>query len=127
MKPNSTQLNGIRVCAGGTSQAEQKWLYAAIKKFAVRIPFRAKLQFQYQLPLIGKCCRESWVQVVGMPNAQNSRVRRIEAKIRKGQLYNTRCVGRPRSTVLTGTQYASAFLTDHILNNSQHSPATTEL
>ena len=86
-----------------------------------------KPKFEYRIAGLGKVCRSSWILAAGFPNRNNSRVRSIEASIRRGETFDSK-PGRKRISLgLNSTTYALAFLEAFILENSQRSPVSPEL
>ena len=111
--------------AGGAS-AENEFLYNKLNNFRVDSPDASiKPKFAFTLPGLGEVCRAAWILAVGFPNRNNSRVRMLEARIRRGQPAPSRD-GRNPLVGLTNTSYVYAFLQHYILKNSQPSPVTTE-
>ena len=113
------------VCAEG-APGENEFLFNKLNDFRVDSDDGRKPTFAFRLTGIGLVCREAWILAVGFPNGNNSRVRMLEARIRRVQPLSMR-VNQKFSGPLTNTSYTLAFLQDYILKNSQKSPVTTEL
>lgn len=113
------------VCADGAS-GENEFLFNKLNDFRIDSEEDKKPTFSFRLPAIGPVCRQAWILACGFPNGNNSRVRMLEARIRRGQPCPMRAK-RKLGRVLNNTSYALAFLRDYILNNSQRSPVDTEL
>ena len=106
---------------------ENEYLFSQLDKFRVDDPNGGKPKFQYRIPGLGGVCRSSWVLIAGFPNRNNSRVRSIEAKIRRGETFQSQS-GRKRNKIgLNSSTYAYAFLEEYILENSERSPVAPEL
>ena len=82
-----------------------------------------KPAFRYSLPLVGHVSRKCWILCAGYQNANNGRVRGIEARIRKGE----KCIGVKlhRRHVTNATAYCKAFMREYIFRHSQSSPSDT--
>ena len=113
------------MCAEGAS-GEKDFLFNKLNDFRVDSDDGKKPKFAFRLPGIGLVCREAWILAVGFPNRNNSRVRSLEALIRRGQALPMHAYKRSSGRV-NNTSYAMAFLREYILTNSQRSPVTTEL
>ena len=105
---------------------EKPFICTKLCEYRVDPEDNGKPSFEFRIPTIGTVCREAWILAVGFPNRNNSRVRDLEARIRRGETMPT-----PKTTVLkkglTSTDIARAFIKNYILTNSQRSPVTTEL
>lgn len=85
-----------------------------------------RVKFEYRLALVGNVCRQAWVVAAGFPNPENSRIRRVEAAIRRGDKKRGQHYNKITDLVTRG-QYGTAFLEEYVLQNSQRSPVTTDL
>ena len=71
--------------AGGAC-CENEFLYKKLNDFRVDSEdANQKTKFAFRLTGLGLVCREAWILAVGFPNRNNSRVRMLEAGIRRGQ------------------------------------------
>ena len=104
---------------------EKAFIYAKLCEFRVDREDGGKPNFEYRLPTIGAVCREAWILAVGFPNRNNSRVRNLEATIRRGDTLPPPNIDRSKR--LTSTDIGKASVVNYILKNSQHSPVTTDL
>ena len=107
------------------SSGEKEFIYTKLCEFRVDADDDGKPSFEFRLPTIGAVCREAWILALGFPNRNNSRVRSLEAAIRRGQTLAPPKIARKKG--LTSTDIAKAFITNYILKNSQRSPVTTDL
>ena len=117
----------VLLTLGGTRNSDTEWLVHQIKSFLVFEEGKKKPRFQYRLPLIGNCCRPTWVLAVGFPNARNSRVSNIEAVLRRNRGKYLRKVKRQSGKFDTRSFYARAFLEQYIRTHNQFSPCRTAL
>ena len=105
---------------------ENEYIFAKLSEFTVDAEDGGKPRFEFRLPSIGVVCREAWILALGFPNRNNSRVRSLEAMIRRGE-----SLPRPKNNKinrgLTSSDFGQAFLIDYILKHSQRSPVTTDL
>ena len=108
------------------AKGENQYIYTKLNEFRVDSEDGKKPYIDYRLPGVGIVCRSSWILCAGFPNRNNSRVRRLEAKIRSSLPLSPQRL-RKRSKALHASDYAMAFLENFILKNSQRSPVTTEL
>ena len=104
---------------------ENEFIFTKLNEFRVDNDHGAKPTFQYRLAGVGLVCREAWIMCAGFPNRNNSRVRNLEAIIRRGETIEPRKTRK--FTGLNSTTHAVAFLTDYVLKNSQRSPVSTDL
>ena len=84
-----------------------------------------KPKFVYQLQALGPCCRTAWILAAGYVNKNNSRVRSLEAQIRKGVKNKTSKHNSTRhykKSIATRTALCKAFIIGYVLNHSQFSP-----
>lgn len=104
---------------------ENEYIFAKLSEFTVDPEHGGKPIFEFRLPSIGIVCREAWILALGFPNRNNSRVRNLEALIRRGQP-----LPPPRKKIkrgITSSELGQAFLINYILKHSQRSPVTTDL
>ena len=76
---------------------------------------------------MGHVCRPCWILCAGYRNKNNGRVRKIEAKIRAGDLAPELKMPNKSKALLTGESIARAFMTTYIFSHSQNSPSGTHL
>ena len=109
---------------------ESKWLFHKVLAFKKPSQLGRKCRFQYHLAGFGNVCRAAWLLACGFPNPNNSRVRRMEALIRRGvKQLPPRKVPGPRAKVSRFWLYehAVAFLANYVLTHSEHSPVSPTL
>ena len=82
-----------------------------------------KPKFQYRLPLVGDVCRCCWILTAGYKNGNNTRVRKVEASIRRGQHAPSKPAINRRKIALNRSTYAIAFLQEYVFKHSQSSPS----
>ena len=110
---------------GGTQHSETEWLVETIKSNLVFVEGQPKPLIRYHLPIIGNCCRSAWVLGAGFPNPRNGRVGSIEAVLRRHRGKFVRKLKRTTGRFDTRTNYAIAFLEEHILTHCHYSPCRT--
>ena len=110
------------LCTGGCEK-ETCWVFSEVTKFAIYRGDGKKTKFQYSLPFIGDVCHPCWILSAGYQNANNGRVRSVEAQIRKGvkglpaRRIKTKCL------VNATSYYARAFMREYyIFKHAQNSP-----
>ena len=131
------EKKNVYVCAacvfsGGNNTAEREWLRQKLRSYAVHISGRKKPKFQYKLPLVGDVCRSAWILCAGFPGRKNARIAILEAEIRNPSLRTQRIQKKTLDSnncnhAISRSQFATAFLEEFILQNSQRSPSSTEL
>ena len=117
------------MCVEG-KEGDTIWLFAQILSFGEVLVPGSKPKFYYRLPKVGGVCRSAWVLAAGFTNPNNSRVRGLEARIRKGitQAPVLKSTAKNKTgKVLDKTKYARSFLCEYALKHSQRSPVSTSL
>ena len=106
--------------AGGHSR-ETAWVFGQLSNFTIYHAKPRKPSFRYMLPLVGEVCRPCWILSAGYVNKNNSRVRSVEANIRKGQ--KGLPAKLPKKILTTASSYARAFCREFVRKNNQSSPS----
>ena len=117
------------MCAGGKSK-DTAWVFDQLLNFAEVVDEGRKPKFFYRLPKVGQVCRGAWVQAAGFINPNNGRVRKLEARIRRGDVEPPKLKSTAVKTakgVTNKTLYAKSFLSDYALTHSQRSPVASSL
>ena len=89
-----------------------------------------KPKFFYRLSKVGEVCRSAWVQAAGFANPNNARIRKLEARIRSGEVEAPKLKSTARKNtrrVLNKTLHAKTFLAEYALKHSQRSPIASSL
>ena len=102
----------------GTPSDERDWIFAKILAGKTSRPGRKPaISFKVGDTLV---CRAAWCTLLGM-NQENARVRRLVAKVRRG-VTSLPKTAVAKSSGLTATDLAVAFVADYMWKHSQKSP-----
>ena len=103
------------------------WIHGELLAFVVSRGPNQKPIFRRKLPLVGDVCRTAWVLAAGFQNKENTRIRRVEAVIRRGTVWKPQPDINPRELDLNLSTYARDFVTDKVIKHSQYCPVDKKL